>query len=44
MEEINNKKARKANATRDNVYTIHKTQIHTNKYIEHYPSKPTTLA
>ena len=28
------------NATRDNVYTIHTTQIHTDKYIEHNPSKP----
>ena len=34
----------KANATRDDVYTIHKTQIHTNKYIEHDPSKPITTS
>ena len=37
MKEVDNEKVTKANATRDNVYTIH-----TNKYIEHNPSKSTT--
>ena len=37
MKEIDKENARKANATRDNLYTIH-----TNKYIEYDPSKPTT--
>ena len=42
MKEIDNENVMKANATRDNAYTIHATQIHSNKYIEHDPSKPTT--
>ena len=39
---IDNVNATKANATKGSVYTIHTTQIHTNKYIEHVPRKPTT--
>ena len=35
VKEIDNHKATKTNTTRDNAY-----KIHTNKYIEHDPSKP----
>ena len=35
MKEIDNTKV-----TRGNMYTVHTTQIHTNKYIEHVPNKP----
>ena len=41
MKEISNENAMEAYATRDNMYTIHTTQIPTNKYIEHDPSKST---
>ena len=44
MKEIDNENATRANATRHNLYIIHKTQIHTNKYIEHNPSKLTTTS
>ena len=44
MKEIDNENAKKENATGDNVYTIHTVQIHTNKYIKHDPSKPTTTS
>ena len=37
MKDIDNDNAAKANATRDNIYTIH-----INKCIEHDPSKPAT--
>ena len=33
--EIDNENVTKAKATRGNVYTIHATHIHSNKYIEH---------
>ena len=39
MKEIDRKNPTKVNATRGNVYTIH-----TNKYIEHVPSKPTATS
>ena len=39
MKDIENANATKANATRGNVYTIQKTQIHTNKYIEDLSNK-----
>ena len=39
MREIDNENATKAYATRGDVYTIH-----TNKYTEHVPSKPTTTS
>ena len=39
--EITSENATKAHVTADNVYIIHTTQIRTNKYIEHDPSKPT---
>ena len=41
MKEIDNEKATKTNTTRDNVYTIHTTQMNTNKY---FVSKPTTTS
>ena len=44
MKEIDNENATKANVTRNSVYTIHTTQLHNNKYIEHDPSKPTTTS
>ena len=39
MKEVNTENTTKANATRCNVYTIH-----TQKYSEHVPSKPTTTS
>ena len=33
--EINNENASKVNTIGDNLYTIHTTQIYTNKYMEH---------
>ena len=39
LTEINNQNVTKANATRDSAY-----KIHTNKYIEHHPSKPITTS
>ena len=39
VKQIDNQSATKANATRDNAYNIH-----TNKYIEHDPSKPITTS
>ena len=44
MKEIDNENAMKANATRDNVNTMHTKQIHTNKSIEHDSSKLTTTS
>ena len=44
IKEIDSENTTKANATRDNVYTIHTIQMHLNKYIEHDPSKPTTTS
>ena len=41
MKEIDNENTTKVNATRDNVYTIYMTQMHTNKYIKNDSSKPT---
>ena len=41
MKEIDDENATKANAIRGNAYTKHTTQICTNKYIEHVPSKRT---
>ena len=35
LKEIDNNYATKAKTTRGNVYTIHTTQIHTCKHIEH---------
>ena len=40
MKKIDNENATKANAARSNVYTT----LHTNKYIEHDPSKSTTIS
>ena len=37
------KRDRQRKRNKRNVYTIHGTQIHTNKYIKHVTSKPTTL-
>ena len=42
--EIDNPNVRKANATKDNVYTIHVIKIHTNKYVKHDPRQPTTTS
>ena len=39
IKETDNENVTKAKATSCNVYTIH-----TNKYIEHIPSKPTTTS
>ena len=44
MKEIDNENTTKTKATRDNMYTIHTTQIHTNKYIEHDSRKLTTTS
>ena len=44
MKVIDNTNATNAKATRGNVYIIHTTQIHTNKYIEHISNKPTTTS
>ena len=43
-ERINNENTSTANTIRDNLDTTHTTQIHTYKYIEHDPSKPTTAS
>ena len=40
---IYNENAAKANATRDNVYSIETIEKLTNTYIEHESSKPTTI-
>ena len=42
MKKIENTNTTKANATRGNVYAIHKK--HTNKYIDHFPDEPTTIS
>ena len=44
MKEIDNENATNSSATRDNVYTMYITQIYTNQYIKHDPSKPTTTS
>ena len=41
LKEMDNENATKP---RGNVYTIHSTQIHTNKYTEHIPRKSTTAS
>ena len=38
MKETDNENATKANATRDNVFTIYTTKTRINNYIEHVPS------
>ena len=43
-ERIDNENTTAANTIRDNLDTTHTTQIHTNKYIERDPSKPTTAS
>ena len=44
VKEIDNIKATSANAIRGIEYTVYTIQIHTNKYLEHDPSKPTTTS
>ena len=44
IKEIDNENPPKANATRDNMYTIHTIQMHPNEYIEQDPNKPTTTS